>query len=192
MYKQTKYKQTKFSCYPLMAIATILSLGSIAIAPDSANGQLLQHDTGNGVNTKNAISVPINSSHSGTNPDYNPTTGRVNGDGLFTDINLTPDATEDSFESSTNQPQEVSVNNVAELLQTDIDRSLEQLSKVEEAVKTAEAAPRRIARRRNVAEDTRACINPAIQVRQKVAEKLEQSRDFIEEVNQIDPNNGLW
>ena len=185
MYKQTKYKQTKFSCYPLMAIATILSLGSIAIAPDSANGQLLQHDTGNGVNTKNAISVPINSSHSGNNPDYNPTTGRVDGDGLFTDINVTPDST-------TNQPQEVSVNDVAELLQTDIDRSLEQLSEVEAAVKTAEAAPRRIARRRNLAEGTRACINPAIQVRQQVAEKLEQSRDFIEEVNQIDPNNGLW
>ena len=165
MYKQTKYKQTKFSCYPLMAIATILSLGSIAIAPDIANGQLLQHDTGNGVNTKNAISVPINSSSSGSNPNYNPTTGRVNG---------------------------VSINDVAKTLQTDIDRSLEQLSKVEEAVKTAEAEPRRIARRRNVAEDTRACINPAIQVRQQVAEKLEQSRDFIEEVNQIDPNNGLW
>lgn len=176
-----------------MAIASILSLGSLAIAPNSANGQLLQHDTGNGVNTKNAISVPINSSGSVSNPSYNPTTGRVDGGGLFGEIKITPDPTKDSFESlPANQPREVSINDVANLLQTDINQSLEQLSTVEAAVKAAEETPRRIARRRNVADETRACVNPAIQVRKTVAEKLEQSQDFIEQVNQLTPNNELW
>lgn len=176
-----------------MAIAIILSVTSMTIAPDNANSQPLQHDTGNGVNTKNAISVPINSSGMGINPNYNPVTGEVDGGGLFGEVKITPDSTQDGFESpAANQPREVSINDVAELLQTDLNKSLEQLTTVEAAVKTGGEAPRRIARRKNVADDTRACVNPAIQVRQTVAEKLEQSQGFIEQVNQIDPNNGLW
>lgn len=187
------YKPKKF--HFLMAIASILSLGSLAIAPNNANGQLLQHDTGNGVNTKNAISVPINSSGSSTSitPNYNPTTGRVDGGGLFGEIKITPDPTQDSFESlAANQPREVSINDVANLLQTDLNQSLEQLSNVEATVQAAEEAPRRIVRRRNVADETRVCVNPAIQARQEAADKLKQSQDFIEDINQIDPNDALW
>ena len=251
-------KPKKLSSNLARIIFTTIFVGSLAIAPENSQSQVLQHDTGNGIKPGNAVSVPVNPPGLANNPFFNPTTGRIDGGGLFGEINITPgildipvstpdgtpgtlddtpggpntrrnipldnstDPNSPNFDPSTSrtdssgsqgdlpdnsaadpdrvseetiaasQPREVTINEVAKLLETDLNQSLEQLATVESAVATAEEAPRRIARKRNLEDDTRACVNPAIQARKNVAEKLEQSQGFIEQVNQINPNDGLW
>ncbi len=93
---------------------------------------------------------------------------------------------ESSGESSGNS-RAVTLNDVAELLAGDLNQSLEQLAAAENAAKVADSAPRRIARRA-----TKDCINPAFQARKTVESKLEQSKEFIEQVNQIQPEKAMW
>jgi hypothetical protein len=89
--------------------------------------------------------------------------------------------------TSSGNSRAVTLNDVAELLAGDLNQSLEQLAAAENAAKVADSAPRRIARRA-----TKDCINPAFQARKTVESKLEQSKEFIEQVNQIQPEKAMW
>ena len=88
---------------------------------------------------------------------------------------------------SSGSSRAVTLNDVAELLGGDLNQSLEQLAAAENTAKVADSAPRRIARRA-----TKDCINPAFQARKTVESKLEQSKKFIEQVNQIQPEKAMW
>jgi hypothetical protein len=94
-------------------------------------------------------------------------------------------------DDAANNPKDITINDLAELLEVDLNESLKQLAAANDAVLKAEGEPRRIVRRQNL-DEQRACVNPAIEASKKVGSKLQQSRNFIEKVNQIQPEKGLW
>ena len=104
---------------------------------------------------------------------------------------------------------ELSFNEIAELIELDLEQSVKQLAAAEAAAKAAESEPRRISRRNSLlennnsealddADETHAlgsCPNPAFvasEARKTLQSKLEDSREFIEQVNQINPDQGIW
>lgn len=79
----------------------------------------------------------------------------------------------------------VTLNELAELIEDDLQQSLNDLAIAEEI--GDEEQPRRFVRRRSSN-----CINPAIQARETVQTKLEESQQFIEQVEQLNPDNNIW
>jgi hypothetical protein len=134
-----------------------------------------------GHQTYSAPSVGVGGSSGGGGSigrlNYNPGDGSITGEGLSDPIEIG---------QSSGNSRAVTLNDVAELLGGDLNQSLEQLAAAENAAKVA-SDPRRIARRA-----TKDCINPAFQARKTVESKLEQSKEFIEQVNQIQPEKGMW
>lgn len=82
-----------------------------------------------------------------------------------------------------NGTRTITVADIADYYATNIDRSLNDLATEDVAQK-----PRRIVRRRNTA-----CPNPQISSSsEKLDELLNQSEQFIEQVNQIKPEKRIW
>ncbi|GAB4534791.1 MAG: hypothetical protein Tsb0014_21250 [Pleurocapsa sp.] len=95
-------------------------------------------------------------------------------------------------ETTANNPEKITINDLAELLEADLNQSLEQLAAANDAISQIEKEPRRIARRQNL-DESEPCVNPAIEASKKVEGKLKQSRNFINEVNKIPSvEEGLW
>jgi hypothetical protein len=113
--------------------------------------------------------------------------GKIIGATNISRRNSPGETSEESSGESSGNSRAVTLNDVAELLAGDLNQSLEQLAAAENAAKVADSAPRRIARRA-----TKDCINPAFQARKTVESKLEQSKEFIEQVNQIQPEKAMW
>lgn len=80
--------------------------------------------------------------------------------------------------------QAITLNKLAELIEDDLQQSLNELAAAE---KISDNQPRRFVRRRSTD-----CINPAIQAREVVQTKLEESRQFIEQIEQLNPENNIW
>jgi hypothetical protein len=78
----------------------------------------------------------------------------------------------------------ITVNELADLIEDDLQQSLNDLAAAEDL---DDNQPRRFVRRRSSD-----CINPAIQAREVVQAKLEESRQFIEQIEQLNPDNNIW
>jgi hypothetical protein len=88
---------------------------------------------------------------------------------------------------------ELSFNDIAELIQNDINKSIAELA----AAKDGTSGPRRIARRSGVSDAAAACENSdstvaVTEARQTLNRKLEDSRKFIEQMNSVNPNRNIW
>jgi len=157
----------------------LAAIAAVATSVPALSQQNVSDVTGH--QTYSAPSVGVGGSSGGGGSigrlNYNPGDGSITGEGLKNPIEI--------GESSGNS-RAVTLNDVAELLGGDLDQSLNQLAAAENAAKVA-SGPRRIARRA-----TKDCINPAFQARKTVESKLEQSQKFIEQVNQIQPEKGMW
>ncbi len=100
----------------------------------------------------------------------------------------------DACQSAESETRKITLNDIAELIELDLEKSVEQLAAAEAAATAAESQPRRIVRRISLkGDDNRACVNPAIEARKTLQSKLEDSREFIEKVNnQFNYDNSLW
>lgn len=114
------------------------------------------------------------------------------------------------------KPQKITLNEVAEALGDNLNQSLENLAAIENNPQIADAAPRRIVRRsslndldlcgcsstqprrisRNPAATT-CCSNsnvktPNLEARRIVKQQIAEAKKFIEQVNQVQPENNIW
>lgn len=190
--------------------STIAALIGVALG-NSATAQLPPNlsDT-TGFNSSNAPFVGISGSggptfFGGGVGNYNPLTGNIDffwlSDGLSIEPGITLSAAEgdgsafgstrctgDLCQESATETQEITLDEIAELLELDLERSLERLALAEDAVEKAASEPRRIVRRST----ERECVNPYIRARDEVDRKVEQAQEFIEQVEPINPENRLW
>ncbi|HEY9770398.1 MAG TPA: hypothetical protein V6C71_18225 [Coleofasciculaceae cyanobacterium] len=187
----------------LFWLGTLVMAGILTVTTTiSASAQTNQSDT-TGANNTSSPSTTVNTGNRGSGSgaprtlQYNSATGVVSGGGLSSPIDL---GFENSFDSasgtdsgtgSDNQTTEVSLNEVAEALQKNLQQSLDNLAAVENEYKLADSGPRRIARRSSEPE-ARECINPVYEARQMAKRQLEETKKFIEQVNQIEPEQNLW
>jgi hypothetical protein len=91
----------------------------------------------------------------------------------------------------------LSFNDIAELIQNDLNKSIAELAAAEAAAEDGTSGPRRIARRSGVSDAAAACENSDSTVavtgaRQTLNRKLEDSRKFIEQMNSVNPNRNVW
>lgn len=115
------------------------------------------------------------------------------GTGTASDGELGNDSPKNTAEGNGSQPREVTLNDVAEALETGLEQSSDSLATAESSAKVADAAPRRIARKSGVLdEELRACVNPVKQARDAVNKQLFESEKFIKQVNQIEPQKNIW
>ena len=81
----------------------------------------------------------------------------------------------------------ISLNELAELIESDLQNSLQELAAAEALEQRASDRPRKFVRRRSSN-----CINPAIQAREIVEQKLAESQKFVQQIEQINPENNIW
>jgi hypothetical protein len=81
----------------------------------------------------------------------------------------------------------ISLNDLAKLMEDDLQSSLNDLAATETLEKRATDQPRRFVRRKPAN-----CVNPAIQVRAELENKLAESRKFVEQVEKLNPENNVW
>lgn len=117
------------------------------------------------------------------------------------------------------KPQQVTLNEVADALGDSLEQSLDNLAALENETKVADAGPRRIARRSSL-NDPQACgcsaseprrivRNPddakfggccndsdlktrQLEARRIVDQQVEEAKKFIEQIDQIKPENNIW
>ena len=99
-------------------------------------------------------------------------------------------STKTCLEVGDSQPREVTINEIAEALENGLEQSLDNLAAAERKVQLAKDGPRRIARRSAIGDRT--CVNPVYQVREVLREQLSESKKFIEQVEQIEPQKNIW
>jgi len=120
---------------------------------------------------------------------------------------------------SNGKPQKVTLNEIAEVLGDNLEQSLDNLAAIENDPAIADAGPRRIVRRSSL-NDTPACgcdsteprrisrnpevnklgaccnnpdfNNRELEARRIVEDQLEEAKKFIEQVEQIQPENYIW
>lgn len=165
--------------------------------------QTNQSDT-SGHNTYNAPFVSIGSGGGSANAlsrisnrFYNSSTGEISFDfqGFAGEFNIDPrvlsrfgNSNLEGQEASLAKSQAITLDEIAELLEMDLELSLEELAMAEDSVQKAASEPRRIVRRGSLNE----CVNPYIKASEEVERKIEQSKKFIEQVDPIEPQNSLW
>jgi len=89
----------------------------------------------------------------------------------------------------------ISVNDLAKLVQTDLEDSMDSLV----AAESAERQPRRFARRRSSQDCNSSCVVGANgesqsveQLQAEVAQKTAEAEKFVQQINQLDPENNIW
>ncbi len=200
----------------LFWLGTLVMAGILTVTTTiSTSAQTNQSDT-SGANNTSSPSTTVDTgnrgSGSGAAPtfQYNSATGMVSGGGLSSPIYLgfgnsfggasgTGSAGTDSGNDSgtasgtgsDNQTTELTLNEVAEALQTNLQQSLDNLAAAENKDTLADSGPRRITRRSSEAE-ARECVNPVYEARQMAERQLEETKKFIQQVNQIEPEKNLW
>ncbi|VEP12226.1 conserved exported hypothetical protein [Hyella patelloides LEGE 07179] len=196
----------------------VIIAGEIAaINPSNANG--FNHDTTSIPTNQSLVdtSVPSN----GINGSLDSDTGVLTVEGLGSTITLSPDIIQsiqdisgvsggetitgnaDTLSSDSSNTvticfsdpcvpsgegtRAISLNDLAELIENDLQNSLNELAAAEAVEQRASNQPRKFVRRRSAN-----CVNPAIQARQTVEKKLEESQKFVEQVDQLNPENSIW
>ena len=81
----------------------------------------------------------------------------------------------------------ITLNDLAKLIEEDLSRSLNDLAAAESLEQVVANQPRRIVRR-----SSNNCISPAVEARREVTTKLEQYRDFVEQMEKLKPDNSIW
>lgn len=177
-----------------IGVTPFISSGGQIIIPTADGNIVFTPETGDlfssGFGSTNRRATG-NISGEGSGDGSDRATGDIFGEGGDDGADQDTGELSDEGLSAEDASRKITLNDVARLLEDDLDESLEQLAAAEEAVEAADKKPRRIARRSNL-EENRECINPAVQVRENFNTKLKQSRRFIEQINQINPENGLW
>lgn len=170
-----------------LVAAEIIMSGSVMAQTnqsDTSGGQTYSSPTV-GIDSQNGNGIPPTT-------QFNPNTGEVVGGGITNPIKL-GNSNGLSSVGEGGQPREVTLNDVAEALETGLDQSLENLATTENNVKSADAGPRKIVRRSGVEdEEIRTCINPVNQARDGVRKQLFEAEKFIKQVNQIEPQKNIW
>ena len=175
------------------SVPTNQSLVDTSVPTNSINGTI-DPDTGafnvEGLGVGgNEITIPpdviqsLNDLGSGAGNNTNTITGDVNtlgSDGSNAITICFSNPCVPSGESS----KAITLNELANLIEDDLQQSLNELAAAEEI---GDEQPRRFVRRRSSD-----CINPAIQARETVQTKLEESRQFIEQIEQLNPDNNIW
>jgi hypothetical protein len=120
----------------------------------------------------------------GTPTPDNPQVNAATGDGAGTTAydNSQNDLVEGG-KASNGETRSITLNTVAGLLADDLNESLQDL----EAAESESTEPRRIVRRANGN-----CKDTSLEARAAVGKKLEQAREFIDRVEQIDPGDAIW
>jgi hypothetical protein len=177
----------KLTWLSFLVAAEIIMSGSVM-------AQTNQSDTSGG-QTYSSPTVSIDSQNGNGIPpttQFNPNTGEVVGGGIRNPIRL-DDSNGLGSGGSGSEPREVTLNDVAEALETGLDQSLENLATVENNIKSADGEPRKIVRRSGVEdEEIRTCINPVNQARDGVKKQLFEAEKFIKQVDQIEPQKNIW
>lgn len=196
----------------LFWLGTLVTAGILTVTTTiSASAQTNQSDT-TGANNTSSPTTTVDTGNRGSGSggpatlQYNSATGLVSGGGLSSPIYLGfgysfgsasgtglagTDSGTDSGTGSDNQTTELTLNEVAEALQKNLQQSLDNLAAAEDQAKLADSGPRRIARRSSEAE-ARECVNPVYEARQMAERQVEETKKFIEQVNQIEPDKNLW
>jgi hypothetical protein len=148
-----------------------------ATAQDASN----QSDT-----TGNTIEPPFEFNNNYTNGTdvFNPSlsTGGIAIPGF--DEKFTFDPKTNTF---VGESQQITINDSAQAIASDLNQSLEDLVAAENAQKTASTGPRHIVRRA-----TDNCKDVSLEARSEVEKKLEQAREFVDSIESIDPGNSIW
>ena len=162
--------------------------------PSFAGSSSAKGSTGGGVNTGEALTSGISIPPGMTLPSTAASSGSSSGSssGISGDGNTsnTGDGSSSSGDGNTSNTGDgssssgtVTVADIAEYFASSIDRSLDELDTSNIAQR-----PRRIVRRRSVS-----CPNPqASRSSQELDDLLSQSEKFIEQVNQLKPENSAW
>ena len=82
----------------------------------------------------------------------------------------------------------ITLNDLAKLIEDDLNQSLSDLLAAEELERKAAYKPRRSARRRS----SNACISPVVKARREFITKLQQSREFAEKIEPLKLENYGW
>ncbi len=185
----------------LFWLGSLVTAGILTVTV-SATAQTNQSDT-SGSQNYSAPTTSVNTGNRGSGSgspstlQYNSTTGMVSGGGLSSPIFL---GFGNSFggasgtgsgTGSDNQITEVTLNEVAEALQKNLQQSLDNVAAVENEAKLADSGPRRITRRSSEAE-ARECVDPVYEARQMAERQLQETKKFIQQINQIEPEQNLW
>lgn len=197
----------------LFWLHTLVMAGILTVTTTiSVSAQTNQSDT-SGANNTSAPTTTVDTGNSASGSgaartlQYNSATGTVSGGGLSSPIFLgfgysfggasgtgsgTDSGTDSGSASATgdNQTTELTLNELAEALQKNLQQSLDNLAAAEDKAQLADSGPRRITRRSSA--EARECINPVYEARQMAERQLEETKKFIEQVNQIEPDKNLW
>ena len=91
----------------------------------------------------------------------------------------------------------ISVNDLAKLVQTDLQDSMDNLVAAESAEQQQQQEPRRFARRRSNCNSS--CVvgtdgepQNIAQLEAEVAQKTAEAEKFVQQLNQLDPENSIW
>ena len=89
----------------------------------------------------------------------------------------------------------ISINDLAKLVQADLQESMDSLV----AAESVEKQPRRFARRRSSQNCSSSCVVGANgepqsveQLQAEVAQKTAEAKKFVQQINQLDPENNIW
>lgn len=159
--------------------------------------------TGTGASTNNDTGVATNPDGSPVNPDLETAMGTrrstdfnidVDGDPATSSIEGNSNCESDLCVDNAQQADEIelSFNEIAELIESDLDRTVEQLAAAEAAAQQLEDEPRRIARSSSLSEK---CPNPKIaaaKARKTLQDKLDNTKMFIEQMELINPDTNIW
>ena len=145
--------------------------------------------TGSSINTDSGNNSSRASSNGNSQGDGGIATGESDGSGTANG-SIVDCSSKACLEASDSQPREITINDIAEALEKGLEQSLDNLAAAEKKVQLAKAGPRRIARRSSVGD--RACVNPVYQVREVIREQLNESKQFIEQVERIEPQKNIW
>ena len=173
------------------------------ICSGSAVAQTNQSDSSGG-QTVNAPTINIDSQNgNGISPttQLDPISGEIVGGGIETPIQIDNANAGEGTGVAVNcttpscaegQPRAVTINEVAEALNSSLEQSLDNLAAAEQNAQLADAGPRRIARRSADEKDMRACVNPVYEAQDIVERQILESEKFIEQVDRIEPQKNIW
>ncbi|MDJ0531172.1 MAG: hypothetical protein QNJ70_01540 [Xenococcaceae cyanobacterium MO_207.B15] len=167
--------------------------GDFGISPEvvnlipnvSLNDSFGNNNTTSGDGSSGALGT-IDNSTTGVGTNDNSTTGQ---DGVLNEVNSSEIVICASAPClpSEDGGKAITLNDLAKLIEEDLSRSLNDLAAAESLEQVVANQPRRIVRR-----SSNNCISPAVEARREVTTKLEQYRDFVEQMEKLKPDNSIW
>ena len=204
-----------------LALVLLGELVGINLVSADESTPILIHDT----SITNVKQSPAHASgaNPGTDANFDSETGTFSVDGLGEGLALSPDVIQvlessqgtasgsatgesGSGDSSSGDSgsgesgsggvlNNISINDLAKLVQTDLQESMDSLVDAE----SVEKQPRRFTRRRSNQDCNSSCVVGANgesqsveQLQAEVAQKTADAQKFVQQINQLDPENNIW